>query len=178
MNKRTNLPHSMYSMIANKEQFYELTFTTDGNLFVDSALKKAADSFFIYYNGNVFCNQGEHRYSNGTLPAENLILPTVVGETSFHEVEGTGCLLHSKEPVLENGTSVFAVFSYSGFSAMYMADSMVSRAIHFVAMEHSPEEDSYNHDIFIRQLQRHDPEAAKHLAFWVMDPCVDFCQEV
>lgn len=169
MKSRTNISNSLYAMIANKEEFYELTFTQDGNLFVDSALKKAADSFFIYYNGNVFCNQVEHRYSNGTLPAENLILPTVVGETSFHEVEGTGCLLHSKEPVLENGTSVFAVFSYSGFSAMYMADSMVSRAIHFFVTENSPEEDSYYQDIFIRLLHRHDPEAAKHLAFWLLD---------
>ena len=178
MKTRTNISDFLYSWITNKEKFYELTFTQDGSLFVDSALKKTADSFFIYYNGNVFVIQGERQYCDGALPKENLILPTVVGETSFHDVEGTGCLLHSKEAVLEEGTSVFAVFSHSGFSAMYMADSMVSRAIHFFVTENSPEEDSYNYDIFIRLLHRHDPEAAKKLAFWVMDPSADFCQEV
>lgn len=167
MNSTRNTCHYLYDCISNREQFYELVLTQDGSLFIDSALKKCSDSFCIYYNGNVCCMQGGHPYCIGDLPEDYLILPTIVGETSYHNIEDCGCFLHSKQPVLESGTSVFAVFRYQDTLALYMADSMVSKGIFFSVTEYTPEEEVFYTNLFHRMLCRHDPEVAEKVASWL-----------
>lgn len=159
--------HDLYDRISNKEQFYELFLTQEGNLYIDSTLENAADSFCIYYNGNVCCIQGANRYVSGFLPKDHLTFPTFVGETSFHDVEGTSCLLHSKEPVLPEDASVFAVFQYKDTLGLYVADSMISRGIHFALMESTPEAEVLYTNIFFRLLHKHDSKAAEKAATWL-----------
>lgn len=158
--------YDFHSHISNKEQFHELILTQEGNLYIDSALENVADSFYMYYNGNIYCIQGKKRYINGSLPEGHLIFPTIVGATSFHNIEETGCLLHSKEPVLDEDSSAFAVFRYKDMLALYLADSMVSRGIYFVLMDYTSEDEALYSNVFSGLLRRHDPEAAEALAAW------------
>lgn len=167
MNWDKNSTQYLYDHISNKKQFRELALTREGRLLVDSAMEETADSFYIYYNGNVCCMQGAHQCCIGALPDEYLTCPTIVGETSFHGIEDSGCLLHSNQPVLEEETSVFAVFRYRDLLGLYMADSMVSKGIYFSLMEYTPEDEVLYGKLFQRMVYRHDPEAAETVAAWL-----------
>lgn len=167
MNSTRNTGCHLYDRISDKEQFCELVLTQDGSLFIDSALRKAVDAFCIYYSGNIYCMQGKERYYSGSLPGERVILPTIVGETTLHSIEDSGYFLHSKQPVLEDGTSAFAVFRYQDLLGLYMADSMVSKAIYFALLEYTLEDESFYSDIFYRMVCRHDFEAAEKVTTWL-----------
>lgn len=163
----TNNSQVFFNWIAQKEMFHELILAQDGCIYPAIGIRNAANWSCVYYNGNVCVHRGDSMYCVGSLPEETLFLPTVVGDTGFYNIEDSSCLLHSMQPVLENGISVFAVFRYKDILALYMADSMVSKAIYFSLTEYTPEEEVFNNNLFHRMLRRHDLEAAEKVAGWL-----------
>lgn len=163
----TNNSQVFFHWIAQKEMFHELILAQDGRIYPALGIEKAADWSLVYYNGNICVNQGDDMYCVGSLPKEVFRIPTAAGETSFHSIEDSGCLLHSNQPVLEEETSVFAVFRYQDLLGLYMADSVVSRGIYFALMEYTPEDEVLYGKLFQRMVSRHDPEAAEKVAAWL-----------
>lgn len=159
--------YDFHSLISNKEQFHELILTKNGNLYIDSALENAADSFYMYYNGNIYCIQGENHYISGSLPESHLAFPTVVGETSFHYVEDGGCLLHSNEPILEDDMIACVVFRHKDKLGLYMADSTVSRRVYLILMKYTLEDEALYTGVFTRLLAKHDAAMAETLTSWM-----------
>lgn len=150
-----------------EEQIPELILAPDGYLYLSPSFEDAADWSYVFYNGNICIRRNNNLYYIGGLPEKCVSMPTVVGKTICYDIADSGCLLHSQEPILNDGTSVFAVFRYKDLMAFYMADSMVSKAINFALMEHTPEEEAFYVDIFNRMVCRHSPEAEEKVRIWL-----------
>ena len=162
-----NTPKKIAPELVQLEALSDLILAPDGRIYLSPSFEDAADWSCVYYDGNVCIHQNGNLYCLGALPEKCMSMPIVIGETSYHSIEDSGCLLHSKHPVLEDGTSVFAVFRYQNLLALYMADSTVSKALYFSLMEYTPEDEAFYTDIFQRLVRRHDPEAGEKVASWL-----------
>ena len=162
-----NNPKKIAPELVQQEALSDLVLAPDGRIYLSPSFEDVADLSRVYYDSNVCIHQEGNTYCLGSLPEQTWSLPTAVGETHFYNIEDSGYLLHSNQPVLEDGTSVFAVFRYQDTLALYMADSMVSKGIYFFLTEYTPEEQVFYNKLFHQMLCRHDPEAAEKVASWL-----------
>ena len=155
------------TVLSPEKKFHELLLGLDGRIYFSSSFEETADWSYVYYNGNCCVHHPKSMYCYGSLPKKCMELPTVIGETCFHNAEENSCLLRSTEAVLDDNTSVFVIFRYKDSLALYMADSMVSKGIYFALMDYTPEDEALYSNVFSGLLRRHNPAAEEALAAWL-----------
>ena len=162
-----NVNGQVQSWPIQKDQLSDLILAPDGRIYLSPSFEETADWSFVYYNGSSCAHWCDNIYCRGGLPKKCMSFPVSVGETSFQNVEDAGYLLRSCEPVLDDDTSVFAVFRFKDQLAIYMADSTVSRGIYFILMDYTPKDEALQIEVFIRLLSRHDTGMAENLTTWL-----------
>lgn len=161
-----NIAQKVSHWLKTEERFCDLILTPDGNLYADPGFETKADWFGVYYNGNVCIRPNGNLFCLGALPGSCTIFPIYVGEIAVYD-NNNQCVLIGEDPVLEEETSVFAVFQYGDLVGMYTADTMFSQRIYFKVENSTPENRANCIEGFFEQLERHDPQMRKRLESWL-----------